>query len=93
MLADHGLNQALSPAADWAEAQAGPIGSDPARACPAGRARLRRRHLAVISETDILGDRLARPRKKRRAANFLAEASSPEPRRSGGPYRPRHRPL
>ncbi|MGZ8407152.1 MAG: transcription-repair coupling factor, partial [Caulobacteraceae bacterium] len=32
--------------------------------------------LAVISETDILGDRLARPRKKRRAQNFLAEASA-----------------
>ena len=32
--------------------------------------------LAVISETDILGDRLARPRRKRRASNFLAEASS-----------------
>ncbi|WP_374274245.1 transcription-repair coupling factor [Brevundimonas sp.] len=32
--------------------------------------------LAVISETDILGDRLARPRRKRRAANFLAEASA-----------------
>src|SRR5690349_24842271 len=32
--------------------------------------------IAVISETDILGDRLARPRKKRRAANFLAEASA-----------------
>jgi len=33
-------------------------------------------NLAVISETDILGDRLARPRRKRRASNFLAEASS-----------------
>src|SRR4029079_17961833 len=32
--------------------------------------------LAVVSETDILGDRLARPRKRRRAANFLAEASA-----------------
>jgi transcription-repair coupling factor (superfamily II helicase) len=32
--------------------------------------------LAVISETDLLGDRLARPRKRRRASNFLAEASS-----------------
>ena len=32
--------------------------------------------VAVISETDILGDRLARPRKKRRASNFRAEASA-----------------
>jgi transcription-repair coupling factor (superfamily II helicase) len=35
--------------------------------------------LAVISETDILGDRLARPTKRRRAQNFLAEASSLTP--------------
>jgi transcription-repair coupling factor (superfamily II helicase) len=36
-------------------------------------------NLAVISETDILGDRLARPRRRRRAANFLAEASALSP--------------
>ncbi len=36
-------------------------------------------NLAVIAETDILGDRLARPRKRRRAANFLAEASALTP--------------
>ena len=35
--------------------------------------------LAVISETDILGDRLARPRRRRRAANFLAEATALAP--------------
>ncbi len=35
--------------------------------------------LAVISETDILGDRLARPRRKRRASNFLAEATALTP--------------
>ncbi len=35
--------------------------------------------LAVIAETDILGDRLARPRKRRRASNFLAEASALTP--------------
>ena len=35
--------------------------------------------LAVICETDILGDRLARPSKRRRAQNFLAEASSLSP--------------
>ncbi|HZZ89092.1 MAG TPA: transcription-repair coupling factor, partial [Caulobacteraceae bacterium] len=36
-------------------------------------------NLAVISETDILGDRLARPRRRRRATNFLAEASALAP--------------
>ncbi|MFX8418070.1 CarD family transcriptional regulator, partial [Acinetobacter baumannii] len=35
--------------------------------------------LAVISETDILGDRLSRPKRRRRAANFLAEATSLTP--------------
>lgn len=35
--------------------------------------------LAVISETDLLGDRLARPRRRRRASNFLAEAASLSP--------------
>ena len=36
--------------------------------------------LALVTETDILGDRLARPtRKKRRAANFIAEAASLAP--------------
>ncbi|HYE48149.1 MAG TPA: transcription-repair coupling factor [Azospirillaceae bacterium] len=36
--------------------------------------------LAVVSEQDILGDRLARPaKKKRRAANFIAEAASLNP--------------
>src|SRR6201999_1230751 len=33
----------------------------------------------VISETDLLGDRLARPRRRRRASNFLAEASALSP--------------
>ncbi|MEM8921009.1 MAG: DEAD/DEAH box helicase, partial [Pseudomonadota bacterium] len=32
--------------------------------------------LAVMSEQDVLGDKLARPRKKRKAANFIAEAAA-----------------
>jgi transcription-repair coupling factor (superfamily II helicase) len=32
--------------------------------------------LAVIAEPDILGDRLAAPRRKRKAANFIAEAGT-----------------
>ncbi len=35
--------------------------------------------LAIISEPDILGDRLAAPRRKRKAANFIAEAGSLNP--------------
>ena len=77
MLADHGL-KGITLAAYWQAAKA----ADPKRA---QRAVLPLEHgfetenLAVISETDILGDRLARPNKKRRAANFLAEASSLSP--------------
>ena len=35
--------------------------------------------LAVIAEPDILGDRLAAPRRKRKAANFIAEAAALSP--------------
>jgi transcription-repair coupling factor (superfamily II helicase) len=35
--------------------------------------------LAVIAEQDILGDRLARPRKRRKAANVIAEAAALTP--------------
>lgn len=79
MLADHGLGQTRL-AANWADAMA--FGIAGTKAKPVQRAVLPLDHgfetesLAVISETDILGDRLARPRKRRRASNFLAEASS-----------------
>ncbi len=82
MLADHGLS-GLRLAADWADAQN--FGVAGTRAKPIQRAVLPLDHgfetesLAVISETDILGDRLARPRKRRRAQNFLAEASALSP--------------
>ncbi|EGF90581.1 transcription-repair coupling factor [Asticcacaulis biprosthecium C19] len=82
MLADHGLT---SPrlASNWVDAQS--YGVAGTKAKPIQRAVLPLDHgfetesLAVISETDILGDRLARPRKRRRAQNFLAEASSLSP--------------
>ena len=35
--------------------------------------------IAVIAEPDVLGDRLAAPRRKRKAANFIAEAGSLNP--------------
>ena len=82
MLADHGLG-GLRLAPNWADAQT--FGVAGTKAKPVQRAVLPLDHgfeteaLAVISETDILGDRLARPRKRRRAQNFLAEASSLSP--------------
>ncbi|CAN5202951.1 transcription-repair coupling factor [soil metagenome] len=82
MLGDHGL-KTLRFAKDWADAEG--FGVKGAKAKPMQRVVLplddgfETDTMAVISEADILGDRLARPRKKRRAANFLAEATSLTP--------------
>ena len=74
MLADHGLKDVpFSPY--WQAAKA----ADPKklqRVVLPLDAGFETETLAVISETDILGDRLARPRRRRRATNFLAEASA-----------------
>ena len=76
MLADHGLK--IPFAAYWDAAKA----ADPKTAqrvvLPLD-AGFETDSLAVLSETDILGDRLARPKRRRRASNFLAEASSLTP--------------
>jgi transcription-repair coupling factor (superfamily II helicase) len=74
MLTDHGLEPVVA-VRDWADVQA-------ASKDLFLRGVLSVEHgfvtddVAVISETDILGDRLARPKRKRRASNFLAEASA-----------------
>ena len=77
MLADHGLKD-IAFSAYWQAAKA----ADPKRpqrvVLPLDTG-FETDSLAVISETDILGDRLARPRRRRRAQNFLAEASSLTP--------------
>ena len=79
MLADHGLGK-VRLAGDWADAQsfgvAGTKAKPPQRAVLPVENGFETADLAVISETDILGDRLSRPRRKRRAQNFLAEATS-----------------
>ncbi len=77
MLADHGLKK-LPLAPYWDAAKAGDPKS-PQRVILPLDAGFETDNLAVISETDILGDRLARPRKRRRASNFLAEASALTP--------------
>ncbi len=82
MLGDHGLGT-VRLAKDWQDALS--FGVAGTKAKPAQRAVLPVDHgfvtesLAVISETDMLGDRLARPRRRRRAQNFLAEATSLTP--------------
>ena len=73
MLADHGLADAPL-AADWPSALGRSLETVQRAVLPVEHGFVAG-DLAVISETDILGDRLARPRKKRRASNFLAEAS------------------
>ena len=77
MLADHGLTGIrFSPYWDAARA-ADP--KFPQRVVLPLESGFETESLAVISETDILGDRLARPRRRRRAANFLAEATALTP--------------
>jgi transcription-repair coupling factor (superfamily II helicase) len=77
MLADHGLKK-IPYAAYWQAAKANDPKTPQRVVLPLDNG-FETENLAVISETDILGDRLARPRKKRRAANFLAEASALTP--------------
>jgi transcription-repair coupling factor (superfamily II helicase) len=74
MLSDHGLEHVL-PVRDWADVLASPKDIYLRAVLPVEHGFVTD-DVAVISETDILGDRLARPRRKRRASNFLAEASA-----------------
>src|SRR5205823_7136276 len=77
MLADHGLTHA--PFAPYWDAAKAADPKTPQRVVLPLEAGFETASLAVISETDILGDRLARPKRRRRASNFLAEASSLTP--------------
>jgi transcription-repair coupling factor (superfamily II helicase) len=77
MMADHGLT-GISPAPYWQAAKAADP-KRPQRVVLPLEAGFETDSLAVISETDILGDRLARPRRRRRASNFLAEATALTP--------------
>jgi transcription-repair coupling factor (superfamily II helicase) len=77
MLADHGLGK-VPFAAYWAAAKAADPKIPQRVVLPLDNG-FETENLAVISETDLLGDRLARPRRRRRASNFLAEASSLTP--------------
>ena len=74
MLGDHGLTHVVA-VRDWDDVQGAPDGIYLRAVLPVEHG-FSTDDLAVISETDILGDRLARPKRKRRASNFLAEASA-----------------
>ena len=77
MLADHGLKSI--PFAPYWDAAKAADPKTPQRVVLPLEAGFETESLAVVSETDILGDRLARPRRRRRATNFLAEASALTP--------------
>ncbi|MBI4276144.1 MAG: transcription-repair coupling factor [Rhizobiales bacterium] len=75
VLADHGLHNLVS-IRSWPEALARPR-SDVTLAVLGLESGFETTDVAVISEQDILGDRLVRPRRaSRRAENFIAEATS-----------------
>ncbi len=77
MLADHGLNKV--PFAPYWNAAKAADPKTPQRVVLPLDNGFETDNLAVISETDLLGDRLARPRRRRRASNFLAEAAALTP--------------
>jgi transcription-repair coupling factor (superfamily II helicase) len=76
MLRDHG-SASVKTAETWAEVEALPMVTLPVVMVPLERG-FRAPGLCVISEQDILGDRLAQPRRKkaRKAENFIADASA-----------------
>jgi transcription-repair coupling factor (superfamily II helicase) len=75
VLSDHGLSD-LRPVASWQEALALPK-SDTGLAVLGLEAGFESADAAVISEQDVLGDRLLRPqRRQRRAQDFIAELTS-----------------
>ncbi|MGE3149162.1 MAG: transcription-repair coupling factor [Pseudorhodoplanes sp.] len=75
VLADHGLHN-LASVRDWPESLARPK-TEIALAVLGIEAGFETNDIAVISEQDILGDRLVRSRRAaRRAENFIAEATS-----------------
>jgi transcription-repair coupling factor (superfamily II helicase) len=74
VLADHGLPD-IAPVGSWAEAQALPRGVAARAVLPLERG-FETASLVVVSEQDILGDRLARSQARRRPANFISEAAS-----------------
>ncbi len=78
VLADHKLHN-LSPVVSWPQAMALPKASV-ALAVLGIESGFETDAAAIVSEQDILGDRLVRPRRaSRRAENFIAEATSLAP--------------
>jgi transcription-repair coupling factor (superfamily II helicase) len=77
VLSEHGLAPIL-PAQDWGEVQSAQPNVMLRIVMPLERG-FETESLAVISEQDVLGDRLARPRKRRKASDVIGEAGSLSP--------------
>ena len=77
VLGEHGLAPVL-PAQDWSQVQGAQKNVILRIVMPLERG-FETDTLAVISEQDVLGDRLARPRKRRKAADVIGEAGSLSP--------------
>ncbi len=77
VLEDHGLGQPIR-AQNWPEALAAPSHQPVLCVLPLEQG-FETDSLTVLAEQDILGERLARPRKRRRAANLIAEAAALSP--------------
>ncbi|NWG52250.1 MAG: transcription-repair coupling factor [Hydrogenophilaceae bacterium] len=77
VLEDHGL-QNVSRAADWAAVEALPQKYAAIVVLPLEHG-FESDALAIMSEQDLLGERLARPRKRRKASHLIAEAAALSP--------------
>ncbi|MDX2232909.1 MAG: transcription-repair coupling factor [Hyphomonadaceae bacterium] len=77
VLSDHGLRD-VSPIATWAAETAIAPRRPLVAVVPLERG-FETETVTVISEQDLLGDRLARPRKRRRASSLIAEAAALSP--------------
>lgn len=77
VLEDHGIKNVL-PADNWTEVNS--VNRATVSLVVLGlEGGIETEDLAIISEQDVLGDRLVRQRKPKRAANFLTEAASLSP--------------
>jgi transcription-repair coupling factor (superfamily II helicase) len=77
VLADHGV-KSIYRAATWRDAATAPRDAPGLVVLPLEHG-IETETLAILAEQDILGDRLARPRKRRKASNVIAEAAALSP--------------
>lgn len=77
VLSDHGV-EAVVRTKSWREVTDLPRGANALAVLPLERG-IETETLAFLSEQDILGDRLARPRKRRKASSVISEAAAMSP--------------